>query len=539
MDDSFNTYINQFLIDPSSADANSADNNTDMDVDKANMLGNDILLQLLLNSVNGPGAATVDPSSLNSFQINSTGQLYNPTPDDGASSGVVDTNSLLTEAFLSALGPLSYPAESSAAPANLMASAAAGVHENDELMAVDSAETATSEPASQDTNTAALQDKPKAQKPKPSSKNTSSASNPQKKTIQQQALSAATSKRASSTAGGPPTTASAPKNIPTTPRSPARKTTSFKSSNGRAESPNDESAFLEMAAESDGLEGVDLKSMSSKERRQIRNKISARNFRVRRKEYISNLEAEVRMHKEEADGLRKDLITSKKENQQLRDELQKLRQRFSATSHSQTLASPALRTSAGVSSVAQKSPQQQQQQATKPVAKAVSVSPAATSVVPPTMPPAAPMVRFNPHKDIGQSAAKKSAATGSTTTNGSWAPKNNSSGYITVNTTMLPVSFSTKFDEITMETRRKQAVDALLDIDDSVPEDDDCHQKQQQSNTTDMFVDLDPTVMRLAPAILGAASVIAELLLPQIALELSLTQPQTSSAGPPCASVQC
>ncbi|KAG1441651.1 hypothetical protein G6F56_011384 [Rhizopus delemar] len=48
----------------------------------------------------------------------------------------------------------------------------------------------------------------------------------------------------------------------------------------RSECREDEKTSLQMMAERDG---IDIKNLSSKERRQLRNKISARNFRVRRK----------------------------------------------------------------------------------------------------------------------------------------------------------------------------------------------------------------------------------------------------------------
>ncbi|KAJ2596477.1 hypothetical protein EV177_007930 [Coemansia sp. RSA 1804] len=296
-------------------------------------------------------------------------------------------------------------------------------------------------------------------------------------------------------------------------------------------------------AASDELVGVDLKSMSSKERRQLRNKISARNFRVRRKadigvEYISNLEAEVRMHKEEADGLRKDLVVTKKENQQLRDEIQKLRQRLSTSTAPQSLATTTARTASGQAMV------QKPLQQAKPVAKMASslssaaATPTATAAASPVMAPAAaPMVRFNPHKDIGQAAAtKKSAAGGSSAAaGGSWAAKSNSSGYITVNTTMLPVSFSETFDALAAEACRKQAVDALLDMGDDVLE-EEC-----SADSRAVQIGQKSAAVLFAPAMLvAAAGIFAELLLPQMALELSLSQPQqTTASDPPCAAIQC
>jgi len=59
------------------------------------------------------------------------------------------------------------------------------------------------------------------------------------------------------------------------------------------------------------------KKLSSKERRQLRNKVSARAFRSRRKEYIGQLEGEVANKVQEANDLRV-------ENQQLREENNRL-----------------------------------------------------------------------------------------------------------------------------------------------------------------------------------------------------------------------
>ncbi|KAJ4620925.1 hypothetical protein HRR85_001153 [Exophiala dermatitidis] len=59
------------------------------------------------------------------------------------------------------------------------------------------------------------------------------------------------------------------------------------------------------------------KKLSSKERRQLRNKVSARAFRSRRKEYINQLEGEVAAKAQEANDLRA-------QNQQLREENNRL-----------------------------------------------------------------------------------------------------------------------------------------------------------------------------------------------------------------------
>ncbi|KAF9906358.1 hypothetical protein EC991_000761 [Linnemannia zychae] len=74
----------------------------------------------------------------------------------------------------------------------------------------------------------------------------------------------------------------------------------------------------------------DLKKMTSKERRQLRNKISARNFRVRRKEYISTLEGQVEQHKTEARHLREAVTYVQAENQRLKEELEASKRQLAA-----------------------------------------------------------------------------------------------------------------------------------------------------------------------------------------------------------------
>ncbi|KAI6021681.1 hypothetical protein BKA83DRAFT_21810 [Pisolithus microcarpus] len=58
----------------------------------------------------------------------------------------------------------------------------------------------------------------------------------------------------------------------------------------------------------------EYKRMSSKEKRQLRNKISARNFRVRRKEYITTLEGDIAERDRLIDAIRAELGSSKSEN---------------------------------------------------------------------------------------------------------------------------------------------------------------------------------------------------------------------------------
>ncbi|KAF9541616.1 hypothetical protein EC957_002920 [Mortierella hygrophila] len=86
---------------------------------------------------------------------------------------------------------------------------------------------------------------------------------------------------------------------------------------------------------------TDLKKMTSKERRQLRNKISARNFRVRRKEYIYTLEGQVLLHKTEARHLREAVTLMQDENQRLKDELEVVRRQLEATTMSTSSINPA------------------------------------------------------------------------------------------------------------------------------------------------------------------------------------------------------
>ncbi|KAF9351472.1 hypothetical protein BGX26_010521 [Mortierella sp. AD094] len=72
----------------------------------------------------------------------------------------------------------------------------------------------------------------------------------------------------------------------------------------------------------------DLKKMTSKERRQLRNKISARNFRVRRKEYIGQLEGQVEQHKTEARHLREAVTVVYDENKRLKEELEEVKRQL-------------------------------------------------------------------------------------------------------------------------------------------------------------------------------------------------------------------
>ncbi|KAF9429935.1 hypothetical protein BGZ76_001059 [Entomortierella beljakovae] len=83
---------------------------------------------------------------------------------------------------------------------------------------------------------------------------------------------------------------------------------------------------------------TDLKKMTSKERRQLRNKISARNFRVRRKEYIGQLEGQVEQHKTEARHLREAVTIVHEENKRLKEELEEAKRQRSGITVAPTSA---------------------------------------------------------------------------------------------------------------------------------------------------------------------------------------------------------
>ncbi|KAH8831512.1 hypothetical protein DL96DRAFT_1667781 [Flagelloscypha sp. PMI_526] len=65
--------------------------------------------------------------------------------------------------------------------------------------------------------------------------------------------------------------------------------------------------------------------MTSKEKRQLRNKISARNFRTRRKEYITTLEGDIADRDKLLAAIRAELGTSQTENKALRAEIAALK----------------------------------------------------------------------------------------------------------------------------------------------------------------------------------------------------------------------
>ncbi|KAG8779465.1 hypothetical protein FRC12_024226 [Ceratobasidium sp. 428] len=69
----------------------------------------------------------------------------------------------------------------------------------------------------------------------------------------------------------------------------------------------------------------EYKKLSSKEKRQLRNKISARNFRVRRKEYIATLESHIADRDQLISAIRSELSVTHNKNNELRREIDALK----------------------------------------------------------------------------------------------------------------------------------------------------------------------------------------------------------------------
>lgn len=92
-----------------------------------------------------------------------------------------------------------------------------------------------------------------------------------------------------------------------------------------------------------------FQKMTSKEKRQLRNKISARNFRVRRKEYISTLEGDIAERDRLLDAIRSELGSTQSENFALRQEIAALKRVLLEGTHPNPVGSPASAALANVS----------------------------------------------------------------------------------------------------------------------------------------------------------------------------------------------
>ncbi|CAO3628346.1 unnamed protein product [Cunninghamella echinulata] len=99
----------------------------------------------------------------------------------------------------------------------------------------------------------------------------------------------------------------------------------YKDSSNSSSSPSSNFDDDEDMDDQDQLTSMYTKGMTAKERRQIRNKISARNFRVRRKEYINQLENKVDEQEDEIDQLKQENKKLQALNGQLMEEIMQLK----------------------------------------------------------------------------------------------------------------------------------------------------------------------------------------------------------------------
>ncbi|KAF9346212.1 hypothetical protein BGX26_002301 [Mortierella sp. AD094] len=207
---------------------------------------------------------------------------------------------------------------------------------------------------------------------------------------------------------------------------------------------------------------TDLKKMTSKERRQLRNKISARNFRVRRKEYIFTLEGQVLQHKTEARHLREAVTLVQEENIRLKSELELVRRQLADT----TIANSAAAAGANVAIAAPSAEQAQTTGSASPLSKesqnlltsilnrnvTSALNPNVKSNVTLTMArPQSPILTPNLHKDVPNSSSGSANPS-------SWKEKKP----IMVHTTLVPeICFGEDFQFGSKVAQSKD--DAMLD----------------------------------------------------------------------------
>ncbi|EOR04164.1 hypothetical protein E3P92_00099 [Wallemia ichthyophaga] len=99
------------------------------------------------------------------------------------------------------------------------------------------------------------------------------------------------------------------------------------------------------AAAEANLSPQEYNKLSSKEKRQLRNKISARAFRLRRKDYIEQLESQLNSRDDLIEQLNHDLKDSKNESNDLRKEIQSLKSKFDHLSTASSTAASTASTS--------------------------------------------------------------------------------------------------------------------------------------------------------------------------------------------------
>ncbi|KAF9155788.1 hypothetical protein BG015_008599 [Linnemannia schmuckeri] len=200
---------------------------------------------------------------------------------------------------------------------------------------------------------------------------------------------------------------------------------------------------------------TDLKKMTSKERRQLRNKISARNFRVRRKEYIYTLEGQVLQHKTEARHLREAVTLMQDENQRLKDELETVRRQLEATTLSSSSINPATIAATSIDPTLAPEPSMPLSKENQSLLTSImnrnvtaAMNPNAKSNITLSMArPQSPILTPNLHKDVPNSSSGSSSQS-------SWKDKNP----IMVHRTLVPeICFG---DEFQFDNKPSGSLDA-------------------------------------------------------------------------------
>ncbi|KAJ2465489.1 hypothetical protein GGI03_002636 [Coemansia sp. RSA 2337] len=501
MDQTFESFINQSLVDSLATD--TADSG-DIGVE------NELFMQLIMSAAPpSSDAGTIDPSELS----------LGVTGDEGAfmAAGDADQNALLTAALLSTLEAMP--------PAAFTAIGLGG----DNAMLVDSpppiatiAPTETITPTETVAPTAIVAP---AARPK-------AAPAAKRKPTGQAPGTATAGKRAAGVSGGPAAKKPATGAVPSAAADPASPAASRPASPGVDD------------------EDIDPKSLPPMQRRQLRNKISARKFRVRRKEQLTSLLSDSLTHQEEIDGLRTELAAVRKDNAIMREEIKRLRLRLGATvvppasSSATAVAAASVRVGQATPVPTRPVPQQQQQPKKPqqqppvpsrpipqrqqqplpvpvPIARPIPQQqvqppsviqpkvphqpqlPAAGTKAVPTVAPTAPAARFNPHKDVGQAGPKK---------DGNWAAKDGRSGFIAVNTATVPAEHAERLESLVAETQSRRALEALLNVGGGT------------QHPSPVASPLYP-----APHVLAMFEMVAEYILSQIVLEASFTMAYASS----------
>ncbi|KZV99247.1 hypothetical protein EXIGLDRAFT_725875 [Exidia glandulosa HHB12029] len=176
----------------------------------------------------------------------------------------------------------------------------------------------------------------------------------------------------------------------------------------------------------------EYKKMTSKEKRQLRNKISARNFRVRRKEYITTLEGEVSDRDRMIDLIREELGATKLENESLRREVDALKKAMLEGRVAPNLPPPGPLDAVKAATDA----------ATAAPAKRTSARNKST-----------PLARANTQKDLPSSSPRTASA------RAFWGGASGANAFTPVHTTLVP-DFSSL---IGAELAEKQAIVPMID----------------------------------------------------------------------------